>query len=174
MIYWLVCGIGLIVGIALLVYGLRLKSQPNFVMVDCQVKQDIDKKNKRLLVNAQAVFVNTGQGTAYQVQARRVYASMEMPTQAEVQPALLQPNPIKVGGKIVVPFIASQPLIRSANVSSCLLIYCGLGYSDSPSGGKQFEDEQWLAYPVNAGAIAFMKPEQKETFEPFVRKAYSQ
>lgn len=99
MIYWLVCGIGLIVGIALLVYGLRLKSQPNFVMVDCQVKQDIDKKNKRLLVNAQAVFVNTGQGTAYQVQARRVYASMEMPTQAEVQPALLQPNPIKVGGR---------------------------------------------------------------------------
>ena len=154
----------------------NIQNRPTFIMGDSKVTEDMDKKTKRLVVNARVGFTNAGDKAAYQVQIRRCYASVEVPSKIEVQPLIEESGPINVGEKIFVPFIASQPITNSKEPSvgsAALLIFCGLRYSDAPSQGNWYEYEKWLAYPVNAGALAFAKQEQKEAFEPFVRKAYS-
>ena len=148
------------------------KHRPTFIMADSEVEQDTDKKAKRMVIKAMVGFMNSGDKPAYQVEINRCYAAVETPSKIEIQPIIKNPNPVNSGEKIYVPFVASQPLTKPDTVAStAMLIYCNLRYSDTLTKGNWFEYEKWLVYPINHGALAFMKPEQKQSFEPIVRKA---
>lgn len=54
------------------------------------------------------------------------------------------------------------------------LIHCALNYSDSPSGGKSYDDEWWFSYRTDRQGLGALSLKRKEELEPYVRLAYQQ
>jgi hypothetical protein len=152
------------------------QQKPAFKLGESTASQTIDESNMRLIIQANIEFINVGQETAYQVQVRRCYSPAEAPQNIEKQKLLTDPNPIDVEEKFVVPIVASYPISIVGNEtsisSSAMLIYCGIHFSDAPTGGNWFTYERWFTYPVNAGRIAYATQEQSEAFALYVRQAY--
>jgi hypothetical protein len=152
----------------------QAKHKPIFAMTSSVVKQSIEQKTKTMVIQTMVTFTNIGDSPAYQVTVRRCYATTELPSKTEKQPLLTMPSAVSVGGNIAMPFNILRPLVkRDAIGSRALLLYCNILCSDSAEAGRQFEHEEWFAYPINSNRLAYMKQEQKAAFEPFVRQAYS-
>ncbi len=52
------------------------------------------------------------------------------------------------------------------------VIYLKINYSDSPSGGKQYGEEWWFSPRFDRAGLSEMSLNQKQEYEPYVRKVF--
>lgn len=137
------------------------------------------EQTSEMHIALQLYFKNQGSKAAYQFRLRVGFAPDGAPSQFKPLDERTSANRIDPGSMeygytydLVTKYEEKNGKKVIARIGT--LIHCALNYSDSPSGGKSYDDEWWFSYRTDRQGLGALSSKRKEELEPYVKLAYQQ
>ena len=142
------------------------------------VKKEFDEQRSEIKIELRFSFKNVGEKAAYRFRFRSGFAPENDVSKFKLLEEKTSVNPIDVGSDFETEAFISGfirydvrdgvkiiPTRRS-------LVYFMVSYGDCPNNGKSYMDEWWFSYRADRESLGMVSEEQKNSLEPYIRKAY--
>ena len=142
--------------------------EPKFTSLAPQGNHTVENNN--LVIQGTTGFINSGNGTAYNVEFRQCYALAKTPQNITQLMDFSIYGSIDEYGNRTLPFtITLTGNTEMGNTTPLLYLYSAILYSDNPSNSKSSTDESLLAFPAIQGRTSMgnftdLSPSEGTTF----------
>ena len=159
----------------------KLESGRPNMTIGNRIKASTSIRESELDILLKILFRNAGTKPAYQAIFKLGIAPAQEPRAFWSLPNETTANPIdpdtdlEFGRDITLRQKTEQDSYGNRKILGAKewLIYSAIKYSDSPSGGKWYEDEWWFHYKAQGKDLQDATLEQKQQLEQYVRRVFN-
>lgn len=142
------------------------------------VKREFDEQRSEIKIELRFSFKNVGEKAAYRFRFRSGFAPENDVSKFKLLEEKTSANRIDPGSDFETEAFISGFIRYNVRDGVKIiptrrsLVYFVVSYSDCPDNGKLYRDEWWFSYRGDRERLGVVSEEQKNSLEPYVRKAY--